>query len=87
VSALVRDALARGGDDIRTIQELLGHSDVSTTMVYAHVLNRGGFGVQSLLDRLAVGGEPSWKPVGESTHACVTVAGFLNRAKRRGRGA
>ena len=50
--------LPEGGYDIWTVQELLGHRDVSTTMIYTHVLNRGGRGVRSPADALP-GGNPS----------------------------
>ena len=47
--------LLQEGYDIRTVQELLGHNDVKTNLIYTHVLNRGGRGVRSPADRLAWG--------------------------------
>jgi site-specific recombinase XerD len=51
--------LLESGSDIRTVQELLGHKNVATTMIYTHVLNRPGLNVRSPLDRQPCGNGPA----------------------------
>ncbi len=69
--------LLQGGYDIRTVQELLGHRDVTTTMIYTHVLNRGGHGVQSPADRLLGGGDGGCLPAGAAAQRAEKEGVFL----------
>jgi integrase len=57
--------LIEGGYDIRTVQELLGHRSVETTMIYTHVMNKGGRGVSSPLDRPIQGQNTAGFPVAD----------------------
>lgn len=82
-------ALIEHGYDIRTVQELLGHQNVSTTMIYTHVLNRGGRGVLSPADRASGGrtrGPPGAEPSG-ATGVLADAAADLDvaRAEHDGR--
>ena len=60
--------LLEDGYDIRTVQELLGHRDVATTMIYTHVLQKGAFGVTSPFDRPSSWGGEQWKPGSGEPH-------------------
>jgi len=73
--------LIESGYDIRTVQELLGHNDVKTTMIYTHVLKRGDKGVKSPVDDLQR--RLSGVLYGNHISPSVTTAGVLQRSNHR----